>query len=96
LTTTVNNIEHIESSSYNGIGIIKVFFRQGTSVDAGVAQVTAISQTVLRALPPGNHAAADHPIQKRLHGSHPTIWCEQSGDVEQEVFDTSVNRFGPA
>src|SRR5476649_272893 len=47
------NMEHIESSSYNGIGIIKVFFRQGTSVDAGVAQVTAISQTVLRALPPG-------------------------------------------
>ena len=34
LTTTVNNIEHIESSSYNGIGVIKVFFRQGTSVDA--------------------------------------------------------------
>jgi len=52
LTTTVNNIQHIESSSYNGIGIIKVFFRQGTSVDAGVAQITAISQTVLRALPP--------------------------------------------
>src|SRR5208337_2814479 len=53
LTTTVNNIEHIESTSYNGVGVIKVFFRQGTSVDAGVAQVTAISQTVLRSMPPG-------------------------------------------
>ena len=53
LTTTVNDIEHIESTSYNGIGVIKVFFRQGTSVDAGVAQITAISQTVLRSMPPG-------------------------------------------
>src|SRR5579864_5047296 len=53
LTTTVNDIEHIESNSYNGIGVIKVFFREGTSVDAGVAQVTAIVQTVLRQMPPG-------------------------------------------
>ena len=53
LTTTVNDIEHIESNAYNGIGVIKVFFREGTSVDAGVAQCTAISQTVLRQMPPG-------------------------------------------
>src|SRR5260221_12185587 len=53
LSTTVNDIEHIESNAYNGIGVIKVFFREGASVDAGVAQVTAISQTVLRTMPPG-------------------------------------------
>src|SRR5215475_15302992 len=53
LTTTVNDVEHTESTAYNGIGVIKVFFREGTSVDAGVAQVTAISQTVLRQMPPG-------------------------------------------
>src|SRR5512140_2392096 len=53
LTTTVNDIEHIESTAYNGIGVIKVFLREGTSVDAGVAQVTAIAQTMVRQLPPG-------------------------------------------
>ena len=53
LTTTVNNIDHIESTSYDGVGVIKVFFQPGTSPDAGVAQVTAVSQTILRQLPPG-------------------------------------------
>src|SRR6516164_9822864 len=53
LTTTVNDIEHIESQAYNGIGVIKVFFREGTSVDAAVAQVTAIAQTMIRSMPPG-------------------------------------------
>src|SRR5258705_11954315 len=45
LTTTVNNIEHIESTAYDGVGVIKVFFQPGTSPDAGVAQVTAGSST---------------------------------------------------
>jgi multidrug efflux pump subunit AcrB len=52
-TTTVNNIEHIESQSLKGIGLIKVFFQPGASPDAGVAQLTAITQTLLRVLPPG-------------------------------------------
>src|SRR5260221_9361203 len=46
LTTTVNNIEHIESTSYDGVGVIKVFFQRGTSPDAGVAQVTAVSPNI--------------------------------------------------
>src|SRR5436190_14868747 len=53
LSATVNDIEHIESSSFNGVGIIKVFLQPGASVDAGVAQITAIAQTILRQLPPG-------------------------------------------
>ncbi|MGI4763341.1 MAG: efflux RND transporter permease subunit [Janthinobacterium lividum] len=52
-TTTVNNIEHIESQSLKGIGLIKVFFQPGANPDAGVAQLTAITQTLLRVLPPG-------------------------------------------
>jgi multidrug efflux pump subunit AcrB len=52
-TTTVSNIEHIESQSLKGIGLIKVFFQPGASPDAGVAQLTAITQTLLRVLPPG-------------------------------------------
>ena len=91
LTTTVNNIDHIESSSYIGIGIIKVFFRQGTSVDAGVAQVTAISQTVLRALPPGTTP----PLVIQYNASTvPILQYGVSSKTlsEQEIFDTCVNQ----
>ena len=64
LTVTVNNIQHIESTSYNGIGVVKVFLQPGASVDSAVAQITASAQTVLRAMPPGHAAAVDHPIQR--------------------------------
>ena len=53
LTTTVANIEHIESQSLYGRGIVKIFFQPGTDVAAAQAQVTAISQTVLKQLPAG-------------------------------------------
>ena len=53
LTTTVNNIEHIESNSYDGVAVIKIFFQPGVTISQAVAQVTAISQTILRQLPPG-------------------------------------------
>src|SRR5260370_40969173 len=53
MTTTVNDIEHIESQSVSGISIIKVFFQPGAKIEAAVAQVTAVNQTTLRVLPPG-------------------------------------------
>jgi multidrug efflux pump subunit AcrB len=53
LTTTVDNIEHIESTSYDSFGVIKVFFQQGTNPSTAVAQLTAVSQTILKQLPPG-------------------------------------------
>jgi multidrug efflux pump subunit AcrB len=53
LTTTVANIEHIESQSLYGYGIVKIFFQPGTDVSAAQAQVTAVSQTVLKQLPAG-------------------------------------------
>ena len=53
MTTTVNDIEHIESQSYNGVAVIKVYFHEGAKVEAGVAQVTSICQTLLRTMPPG-------------------------------------------
>jgi multidrug efflux pump subunit AcrB len=90
LTTTVNDIEHTESNAYNGIGIIKVFFREGSSVDAGVAQVTAIAQTVIRSLPPGTvppliirYSASTVPILQYSISS-PKL-------SEQEIFDYSAN-----
>ena len=53
LTTTVNDIEHIESQSLNGIAVVKVFFHPSVKIDMAVAQITAISQTQLRQLPQG-------------------------------------------
>ena len=53
MTTTVNDIEHIESQSLNGIAVIKIFFQPHVNIGSAVAQVTSISQVQLRQLPPG-------------------------------------------
>src|ERR1700744_4735902 len=53
MTTTVNDIEHIESNSLNGIAVIKVFFQPTVNIASAVAEVTSISQVQLRSLPPG-------------------------------------------
>jgi CzcA family heavy metal efflux pump len=53
LTTTVSDIEHIESQSLAGYGVVKIFFQKDVNIAAVMAQVTAASQTVLKLLPPG-------------------------------------------
>src|ERR1700749_2053015 len=53
LTAQVNDIEHIESQSLPGYGVVKVFFQKNVNINAAIAQVTAASQTVLKYLPPG-------------------------------------------
>lgn len=53
VTTTVNDIEHIESDSLIGISVTKLFFHPGTNIAVALSQVTAIAQTILRNLPPG-------------------------------------------
>src|SRR5262245_37784109 len=53
MTTTVNNIEHMESTAYNGVGLIRVYLQPGSSVDLAISQIASVSQTILRALPPG-------------------------------------------
>ena len=53
LSSQVNDIQHIESSSLAGYGIVKIFFQKGVNINAALAQVTAASQTVLKLLPPG-------------------------------------------
>jgi multidrug efflux pump subunit AcrB len=53
MTTTVNDIEHIESRSYTGVAVIRVYFQPTANVEMGMAQVTAITQTLLRSFPPG-------------------------------------------
>ena len=52
LTTTVNDIERIEGNSYTGVGIVKIFFQPGADIRTANAQVTAVSQTVLKQMPP--------------------------------------------
>src|SRR6476660_6644524 len=52
-TTTVNNIEHIESQSMNGIAVIKIFFQPHADINTALAQAAAVAQTQLKFLPPG-------------------------------------------
>jgi multidrug efflux pump subunit AcrB len=80
LTTTVDNIEHIESTTVNGTAIVKIFMQPNASIDRANAQVTAVSQTILRQLPPGslpplilNYSASTVPIlQLGLSGKNLT------------------------
>src|ERR1700751_1946093 len=53
LTTTVNDIEHITADSYNGVGIVKIFFQPNADLRAASAQVTGVSQPIIRQMPPG-------------------------------------------
>src|SRR5471032_1403742 len=94
LTTTVNGVEHIEGSSLNGYGVVKIFFQPGTNIGTANAQVTAISQEILKQLPPGatppfviNYNAATVPvIQLALSGK---------GLSEQNLADLGLNQLRP-
>jgi multidrug efflux pump subunit AcrB len=55
-TTTVSNLEHIESQSMPGVSIVKFYFQAGANPDTGVAQLTSISQSILKSMPPGTTA----------------------------------------
>ncbi|HMD32077.1 MAG TPA: efflux RND transporter permease subunit, partial [Candidatus Acidoferrales bacterium] len=90
LTTTVNDIEHIESQSLNGIAVEKVFFQPSVRPEMAVAQVTAISQTILRGLPPG---ATPPLVIVYSASSVPVVQVALSGQglSEQQLFDYGVN-----
>jgi multidrug efflux pump subunit AcrB len=91
LTTTVNDIEHIVANSYNGIGIVKIFFQPNVDIRIANAQVTAISQTMIKQMPPGatpplilNYSASTVPIiQVALSGE---------GLTEQNLADIGINQ----
>ncbi|WP_144156459.1 efflux RND transporter permease subunit [Paraburkholderia sp. BCC1885] len=94
LTTTVNDVEHIEAESVAGFGIIKIFFQPGVNISTANAQVTAVAQTQLRQLPPGttpplilNYNASTVPIiQLALSGK---------GLTEQNLGDLGLNAVRP-
>ncbi len=90
LTTTVDNIEHIESQSLNGIAVVKVFFQPHANIERAIAQITAISQTQLRQLPPGTTP----PLVITYNASTvPILQLALSGQKlsEQQLFDYGVN-----
>ena len=91
LTTTVNDIEHIVANSYNGFGIVKIFFQPNVDIRTANAQVTAISQTLLRQLPPG---ATPPLIMNYSASTVPIINVALSGDGlnEQQLQDIGFNQ----
>ncbi|PYR42187.1 MAG: RND transporter [Acidobacteria bacterium] len=94
LTTTVSDIEHIESTSLRGISVVKVFLQPGAKIDLAVAQATAVSQAMLRQAPAGTtppfiityNASSVPIIQLALSGR---------GLSEQQLFDLGVNFIRP-
>lgn len=90
LTTTVNDIEHIESQSLTGTAIVKVFFQPGTAMEAATAQITAISQPAVKMMPPG----ATPPFIIRYSASNVPIMqaaLESDSMSEQQLFDYGTN-----
>ncbi|HEY6909674.1 MAG TPA: efflux RND transporter permease subunit [Myxococcales bacterium] len=90
LTTTVNDIEHIESQSLTGVSVVKVFFQPGAKIEAATAQVTAISQAAIRSMPPGTtppfiirYSASSVPILQ--------VALQSDSLSEQQLFDYGIN-----
>src|ERR1700677_2190308 len=90
MTTTVNNIQRIESTAYNGVGLIRVYMQQGTNVDLAVPQVTAVSQTLLRTMPPGIFPPL---IVQTDASSVPILQLGLSSNTltEQQIYDYAQN-----
>ncbi len=89
-TTTVDNIEHLESQVLAGNSVTKIYFHPGTNVETGLAQLTAISQTELHSLPPGTLPPL---IITYDASSVPVLELALSGDglSQQELFDIANN-----
>ncbi len=94
LTTTVNDIEHIESESLSGFSIIKIFFQPNANIPTAIAQVVAIEQAQLKQLPPGilpplviKYSASSIPIIQ--------LGLSSATMTEQAVFDAAVNFLRP-
>ncbi|HLN00389.1 MAG TPA: efflux RND transporter permease subunit [Bryobacteraceae bacterium] len=90
MTTTVNSIQHIESTAYNGVGLIRVYLQPGANTDLAISQIVAVNQTILRTLPPGifpplvvQYDASSVPILQ-LGLSSNTL-------TEQELYDYGQN-----
>src|SRR3954469_3211425 len=90
LTASVNGIEHIESQSLDGVGVIRIYFQPGASLAEAKAQVTATCQTLLKVMPPG---ITPPYIVRYSATSVPIVQIAVSSDTmtEQEIFDYCAN-----
>jgi multidrug efflux pump subunit AcrB len=90
ISTTVNDIEHLESSSYTGVSVVRVFFQPNVKIDLAIAQITAISQPIIRIMPPGMFPPA---ILKYDASSVPILQLGISSKTlsEQEIFNYGQN-----
>ncbi len=94
LTTTVNDIEHSESESYQGVSVIRVYFQPTVKVDLALSQVTAVVQTILRVLPPGTFPPN---ILKFDASSVPVVQLSLSGQglSESDLYDLGISFIRP-
>src|SRR6266850_7591020 len=97
MTTTVNDIEHIESTAYNGIGLIRVYLQPGANIELAISQIVAVSQTLLRSMPPGifpplvvQYDASSVPILQ-LGLSSNTLTEQQLYDYAQNFIRTRLS-----
>ncbi|QEO16450.1 efflux RND transporter permease subunit [Acetobacter vaccinii] len=95
LTATVNNIEHIESQSYYGRGIVKIFFQPGTDTSVAQTQITSVSQTVIKQMPTGStpplilaYNASSVPVM--------TLQVSSTSMTASEIYDMASNLIRPA
>ncbi|MCC6241818.1 MAG: efflux RND transporter permease subunit [Gemmatimonadaceae bacterium] len=90
VTTTVNDVEHIESQTLSGVSVIKIFFQPGAQIESAVAQLSAVSQSILRISPPG----ASAPFIIRFNASNvPVLQLALSSNTlsEQQLTDLGSN-----
>jgi multidrug efflux pump subunit AcrB len=92
LTTTVDNIEHIESESLFGISVIKIYLQPSASVPRAIAQVTSISQAAIKNLPPGTTP----PLVLSYSATNvPVLRVGVNGLSEQQIYDLGFNFVRP-
>jgi multidrug efflux pump subunit AcrB len=94
LTTTVNDIEHTQSESYEGVAVIRVFFQPSVKVELAMSQITAVVQTILRVLPPGTFPPN---ILKYDASSVPIVQLGLSGEglSEEDLYDLGLSFIRP-
>ena len=94
ITTTVNDVEHTESQSLYGVGVVKIYFQPNAKIEVAIAQVAAICQTAIRSMPPGTQP----PLVIQYSASNvPILQLALSSDTipEQELFDLAINTVRP-
>ena len=95
LTTSVNNIEHIESQSLNGVAVVKVFLQPSANIDGAISEVIAEAQVGLKQFPAWHHASAGHQLQ-RLFRAHLATGTKRKGSLRAAIERSGFELYSPA